>query len=78
MADKNDKSPKNVAGPYYVDFTCIDCDLCRAMAPGIFRRDDETGFTFESCVETNQSLRRTSRRRGAFVPRMPRAMGHEP
>jgi glyoxylase-like metal-dependent hydrolase (beta-lactamase superfamily II)/ferredoxin len=29
--------PQNVAGDFFVDATCIDCDACRAIAPGIFR-----------------------------------------
>ena len=45
MADSTDKNPKNVEGKYYNDLTCIDCDLCRNMAPNVFARDDE-GFTF--------------------------------
>lgn len=27
---------ENVAGDFYVDSTCIDCDLCRQIAPEIF------------------------------------------
>ncbi|MEQ1850607.1 MAG: ferredoxin [Chthoniobacteraceae bacterium] len=46
MADRTLKTPKNVPGPFYVDETCIDCDLCRDTAPGIFRRDDEQGVTY--------------------------------
>jgi hypothetical protein len=29
MADVANKYPENVAGEYYVDEQCIDCDLCR-------------------------------------------------
>ena len=46
MAEKNDRLSQNVTGPYYVDSTCVDCDLCRNTAPDFFRRDDETGFSF--------------------------------
>jgi ferredoxin len=45
MANKNDKVAGNVPGPFYIDQTCCDCDLCRGMAPGIFRRDDEIGMS---------------------------------
>ena len=45
MANKNDKLAENVAGSYYVDSSCIDCDQCRATAPNFFRRDDEIGFS---------------------------------
>ncbi|NBV49556.1 MAG: ferredoxin, partial [Verrucomicrobia bacterium] len=36
MADKNDKRPESVAGKFYVDSQCIDCDLCRETAPKFF------------------------------------------
>ena len=28
--------PENVAGDFFVDSTCIDCDACRQIAPSIF------------------------------------------
>jgi ferredoxin len=40
MADRNEKVPENVAGRFYVDATCIDCDLCRENAPLNFKRND--------------------------------------
>ena len=46
MANRNDKPPENVPGPYYVDATCIDCDLCRNVAPQFLRRQDEGGYTY--------------------------------
>lgn len=46
MADKNDKLPRNAFGAFYVDSSCVDCDLCRNTAPAFFKRDDETGFSF--------------------------------
>jgi glyoxylase-like metal-dependent hydrolase (beta-lactamase superfamily II)/ferredoxin len=33
--------PENVAGDFYVDTTCIDCDLCRQIAPETFSRVGE-------------------------------------
>jgi ferredoxin len=41
MADIANKYPDNVAGKYYVDNQCIDCDLCRETAPANFTRSDE-------------------------------------
>jgi ferredoxin len=35
-----------VSGAYYVDDTCIDCDLCRETAPSIFRRNDDLGQSY--------------------------------
>ena len=45
MANRNEKNPGSVPGPFYVDSTCIDCDLCRETAPASFRRDDELGLS---------------------------------
>jgi ferredoxin len=38
MADRTAKVPENVPGQFYVDATCIDCDLCRETAPRNFQR----------------------------------------
>jgi ferredoxin len=46
MADRNDRNPRNVPGRYYNDNSCIDCDLCRGIAPEIFTRDDDEGLTY--------------------------------
>ena len=40
MADLTQKTPENAAGRFYVDATCIDCELCRETAPENFARDD--------------------------------------
>jgi ferredoxin len=46
MADIANKYPDNVAGKYYVDNQCIDCDLCRETAPNNFKRNEDGGFSF--------------------------------
>jgi ferredoxin len=46
MADKNQKARENVTGTWYVDATCIDCDLCRETAPANFIRQDDQGYSF--------------------------------
>ena len=46
MADLTQKLPENVAGQFYVDATCIDCDLCRETAPGNFRCNDAKGHSY--------------------------------
>ena len=46
MADRNQKLPENVPGLYYVDNTCIDCDMCRSTAPRVFARHDEGGYSY--------------------------------
>lgn len=45
MADKHLKNPENALGKYYADNTCIDCDLCRNIAPRTFTRHDEGGYS---------------------------------
>ncbi len=37
MADLSKRLPHNVPGEFFVDDTCIDCDQCREVAPGVFR-----------------------------------------
>ena len=45
MAAKMERLPENVPGPFYVDATCTDCDMCRGIAPDFFRRQDEIGLS---------------------------------
>lgn len=46
MAEIQNTNPKNVPGSYYVDDTCIDCDLCRSDFPAVFARDDQIGLSY--------------------------------
>ncbi len=46
MAEVSQKLAENTPGSFYVDATCIDCDLCRETAPGSFRRNDERGHSY--------------------------------
>ncbi|MBX2859989.1 MAG: MBL fold metallo-hydrolase [Vampirovibrio sp.] len=41
MADPARRLDTNVAGDFFVDSTCIDCDMCRQMAPGVFEEVGE-------------------------------------
>jgi len=45
MATLTDRLIQNIPGQYFVDSSCIDCDLCRTTAPTVFTRDDEIGFS---------------------------------
>jgi glyoxylase-like metal-dependent hydrolase (beta-lactamase superfamily II)/ferredoxin len=36
VAHPERRHPANVAGPWFVDDTCIDCDACRQLAPALF------------------------------------------
>jgi glyoxylase-like metal-dependent hydrolase (beta-lactamase superfamily II)/ferredoxin len=46
MADPKRAVPENVAGDFFVDNTCINCDTCRQLAPHTFLDAGET-----SCVQ---------------------------
>lgn len=54
MADKANKYPSNVAGKFYVDNQCIDCDLCRETAPNNFKRNEEGGFSYVAKQPENE------------------------
>ncbi len=45
MATLTERVPQNVAGKYYVDASCIDCDQCRVTAPDYFGRTED-GMSF--------------------------------
>ena len=38
MARASDRITENVDGDFFVDSSCIDCDLCRQLAPLTFDR----------------------------------------
>jgi ferredoxin len=46
LADELARVPENVPGPCFVDSSCIDCDTCRCISPGNFRRCDIQGYSF--------------------------------
>jgi ferredoxin len=46
MADRNARQPENVSGEFYVDTTCIDCDVCRDIAPDNFTRQETAGYSY--------------------------------
>ena len=46
MADFREMVPENMPGRYYVDRTCIDCELCRETAPANFVRQEEEGYSY--------------------------------
>ena len=43
MPTLTDRLPENVAGRFYVDSSCIDCDQCRTQAPELFARNADNG-----------------------------------
>ena len=46
MADIDNKFEDNVAGKFYVDNECIDCNLCREIAPDNFKANEESGYSY--------------------------------
>ena len=46
MADVGSKFEDNTPGKFYVDEECIDCDLCREIAPTMYHRNDDGGYSF--------------------------------
>ncbi len=44
MANFSKRVPENVPGDFFVDATCIDCDACRQIAPGVFAEAAETSY----------------------------------
>jgi ferredoxin len=56
MADRNDRVPENAAGRFYVDATCIDCDLCRETAPRNFKRNEaeHRSFVFHQPLDASE------------------------
>src|SRR2546429_5278308 len=57
MASVKKRLPGNVAGEFYVDSTCIDCDQCRQIAPATFRARGEHSIVFRQPA-TAEALRR--------------------
>ena len=43
MARLSERLPENADGLFFVDRSCIDCDLCRQIAPSVFGRADRPG-----------------------------------
>jgi ferredoxin len=48
MANKDDRLPDNAPGKWYVDSSCIDCDVCRTTAPNNFQANEDEGHSFLS------------------------------
>ncbi len=57
MATPELRLPENVPGSFYVTSECIDCDMCRATAPGSFSRNDEIQFSIVHHQPTTEEER---------------------
>ena len=49
MANPRKRAAENVTGDFFVDYTCINCDACRQIAPNVFatERGHEASEGFE-------------------------------
>src|SRR5205809_2782916 len=57
MADIRKKLGENAPGEFYVDSSCIDCDLCRQIAPGVFREAGEASIVHHQPSTPDEVLR---------------------
>ncbi len=55
MAERDEKVAENVVGQFYVDRTCIDCELCRELAPAHFARHDDGGYSYVAHQPTTEA-----------------------
>src|SRR5499427_4230695 len=58
MANPQHAYAENVSGNFFVDDTCIDCDLCRQIAPSVFEEGSDHSFVAhqpESPAETHRA-----------------------
>jgi ferredoxin len=55
MPDRKDRVKENVAGSFYVDSSCIDCDVCRDTAPENFTRSFKHGYSYVCKQPENQA-----------------------
>src|SRR5438445_7140618 len=46
MANPKKRLPQNVAGEFFVDSTCINCDACRQLAPETFADSGDYSFMY--------------------------------
>lgn len=55
MADLKKSVLENVAGEFFVDSTCIDCDTCRQLAPGVFEDTGDTSYVRSQPVTSEET-----------------------
>ena len=56
MADAALRISDNVAGDFFVDSTCIDCDACRQIAPAVFRDAGNQSIVFHQPANDDELL----------------------
>jgi glyoxylase-like metal-dependent hydrolase (beta-lactamase superfamily II)/ferredoxin len=58
MANPSRAYPGNISGQFFVDDTCIDCDLCRQISPSVFSEEYDHSVVHhqpESVAETHRA-----------------------
>lgn len=56
MAHLTQRRSENIAGDFYVDQTCIDCDTCRWMAPNIFHAVGDQSAVYHQPSDATERL----------------------
>jgi ferredoxin len=57
VPNRNDRVRDNDSGAFYVDSTCIDCDVCRDLAPQNFLRSFKHAYSYVSKQPENETER---------------------
>lgn len=57
MASAALRLSENVAGDFFVDATCIDCDACRQIAPSVFAEDGDASIVFHQPADETETRR---------------------
>lgn len=57
MAQQQRRRTENVAGNFYVDTTCIDCDTCRWVAPEVFSRKGEQSAVYQQPSDKDERIK---------------------
>ncbi|MGI9107498.1 MAG: MBL fold metallo-hydrolase [Pyrinomonadaceae bacterium] len=57
MAAVAQRLPQNIAGDFYVDATCIDCDACRQIAPATFHDHGEQSSVYRQPATDDETQR---------------------
>jgi glyoxylase-like metal-dependent hydrolase (beta-lactamase superfamily II)/ferredoxin len=57
VANPSRRLTENAPGDFYVDDTCIDCDACRQIAPGVFRDHGDQSSVFRQPAEPAEARR---------------------
>jgi glyoxylase-like metal-dependent hydrolase (beta-lactamase superfamily II)/ferredoxin len=57
MATPQRSYPSNVPGTFFVDDTCIDCDLCRQIAPHAYKEESDHSIVYQQPLDDAEMRR---------------------